>query len=286
MIGSATSRSLSALGYSQQFDLSFDWRDPAEREQAHRNIELEVKAIAPEVATLSAVWSAGECAFHSTTEDTAKEMEVFTESVTKLSRLRNELNPRRFRFHFLSSAGGLYEGQRIVDLGSRPEPLRPYGRLKLAQENWLQSVFGREQQVIYRPSSVYGPMLQSKRKGLINNLVNNGRDRRLTVLDAQVMSLRDYVFSHDVGKYVAQCVYSGEEGANGPTERFLVSARCSSIFEVVKKIQHVLNLKLLIRYDEHFGNNRSITFSDRILPGNWNPVSLDVGLRQFLVGAL
>ena len=40
---------------------------------------------------------------------------------------------------------------------------------------------------------------------------------------------------------------------------FLVSAKCSSIFEVVEKIRRILNLQIRFRYDDQFGNHENIT---------------------------
>jgi len=126
-------------------------------------------------------------------------------------------------------------------------------------------------------------MVQKTQQGLINNLVNNGRNGRVTVLDAHVMSLRDYVYSGDIGNYVSKRIRSGNTETNGSPVHFLVSSRCSSIFEVLQKIERTLKLKLQFRYDESFGNNSNITFSDSILPPGWCPSSLEVGIRQFLL---
>ena len=41
-------------------------------------------------------------------------------------------------FFLVSSAGGLFEGQRNVGDRSQPSPMRPYGFLKLRQEKLLQ----------------------------------------------------------------------------------------------------------------------------------------------------
>lgn len=286
MIGSSISQSLQRLGYARHPDIPYDWKNAARRAQAQQKISMLCRALAPGPCNLAVIWSAGDATFHSSDREAAEEQTIFTESVGVIQNLRESLKPVQFGFHFISSAGGLFEGQRAVDFDSAPAPLRPYGRLKLAQEEALSSSFDSRELACYRPSSVYGPMVQNPHKGLINNLINNGHHARVTVLDAHVMALRDYVFSHDIGQFVARCVRSGRLGENGRPERFLVSAKCSSIFEVVRKIQRVLNLKLRVRYDANFGNSRDITFSARTLPAGWRPVSLDVGLKQFLIGAV
>jgi UDP-glucose 4-epimerase len=282
MIGSAISASLRQLNFSREAEIAYDWSDKNQRTRAQCKIEDACRMVSSEPAKLAVVWSAGSAAFHSTTDEAAKEQDAFEDTTTFTKKLRQRVNPKQFTFHFMSSAGGLFEGQRVVNFDSIPNPIRPYGHLKLAQEKLLMSFFNPHELVFYRPSSVYGPMHQRTQKGLINNLVRNGRSERVTVLDARIMSLRDYVFSYDIGKYVARSIRFSKVQFE-PTERFLVSSRCSSIFEVVKKIERVLNLSLRVRYDVNFGNHRNITFSDRILPKNWRPSSLEVGLRQFLI---
>ena len=148
----------------------------------------------------------------------------------------------------------------------------------------LRNSFDKNEIAFYRPSSVYGPMVQKSQQGLINNLVSNGRNRRVTILDAHVMALRDYVFSGDIGNFVAKRIRSGNAEADGSPVNYLVSSRCSSIFEVVQKIERTLKLNLQFRYDESFGNHSNITFSDSVLAPGWSPSTLDVGIRQFLVG--
>jgi nucleoside-diphosphate-sugar epimerase len=134
--------------------------------------------------------------------------------------------------------------------------------------------------VIYRPSSVYGPMVQDVHRGLINNLVKNARNGRFTVLDSQVMSLRDYVYAGDIGHYVARQVVEGSAGGEGGV-RFLISGRCSPIFEVVRKIQRLLHLNVYYRLDDRFGNHGHITFNPDLMPRGWRPVTLDYGISRF-----
>lgn len=284
MIGSAIRDSLLDLEYHLMAEIEFDWHNAAQRDKAFRLIETSCSAYHHPLDRLTVTWSAGNCGFHSTHDEVSQENAPFMDSVRVVSRLRKTLETVRFDFHYISSAGGLFEGQRVIKTASIPAPVRPYGRLKLAQEQVLRGAFGDNEIAIYRPSSVYGPMVQKKQQGLICNLVNNGRNGRVTVLDAHVMALRDYVFSGDIGNFVAKRIRSGSAFESGSSTCFLVSSRCSSIFEVVQKIERTLHLNLRFRYDESFGNNRNITFSNEVLPAGWSPGTLDVGLRQFLVG--
>jgi nucleoside-diphosphate-sugar epimerase len=284
MIGSAIRDSLLDFEYHLMARIDFDWQDVQQRDSAFSLIETSCLACSPPPERISVVWSAGKGAFRSTQDELSRENIPFMDTVDFVLKLKKALDSARFDFHYISSAGGLFEGQRVINDKSIPAPVRPYGRLKLAQEQVLRNSFGKNEIAFYRPSSVYGPMVQKTQQGLINNLVSNGRNRRVTVLDAHVMALRDYVFSGDIGNFVAKRIRSGNTEVDGSPVHFLVSSRCSSIFEVVQKIERTLKLNLQFRYDESFGNNSNITFSDSVLPPGWSPSTLDVGIRQFLVG--
>jgi nucleoside-diphosphate-sugar epimerase len=284
MIGSAIRDSLLDFEYHLMARIDFDWQDVQQRDSDFSLIETSCLACSPPPDRISVVWSAGKGAFRSTQDELSRENIPFMDTVDFVLKLKKALDSARFDFHYISSAGGLFEGQRVINDKSIPAPVRPYGRLKLAQEQVLRNSFGKNEIAFYRPSSVYGPMVQKTQQGLINNLVSNGRNRRVTVLDAHVMALRDYVFSGDIGNFVAKRIRSGNTEVDGSPVHFLVSSRCSSIFEVVQKIERTLKLNLQFRYDESFGNNSNITFSDSVLPPGWSPSTLDVGIRQFLVG--
>jgi nucleoside-diphosphate-sugar epimerase len=284
MIGSAIRDSLFDFEYDLMAKIDFNWQDVQQWGGAFSLIETSCLAYSPPPDRVSVVWSAGKGAFHSTQDELSRENIPFMDTVGFVLKLRKALDSARFDFHYISSAGGLFEGQRVINNKSIPAPVRAYGRLKLAQEQVLRNSFGKNEISFYRPSSVYGPMVQKTQQGLINNLVSNGRNRRVTVLDAHVMALRDYVFSGDIGNFVAKRIRSGTTEVDGSPVHFLVSSRCSSIFEVVQKIERTLKLNLQFRYDESFGNSSNITFSDSVLPPGWSPSTLDVGIRQFLVG--
>ena len=284
MIGNAVRDSLLRLGYRVIREIDFNWHDERKRTLAYSEIATACTPGAAALGHVSFVWTAGQATFHATESETSRELQTFSEIVAFARRLQESKHHAEVAFHLLSSAGGLFEGQQVIDLNSTPAPRRPYGQMKLAQERLVKHAFESRQIRIYRPSSVYGPMKLVSGKGLINHLVQNGRNGAVTVLDSHVMALRDYVFSQDVGDFVARTVHTHHRSTNPKVELFLVSSRCSSIFEVVRKIQLHLKLRLQIRFDENFGNSRNITFTEQVQPQGWHPVSLDVGIRQFLVG--
>lgn len=283
LIGSATTRAAQRLGYRIECNLDFDWTDSRQQAQAFEAIETACHHPSSAPEKLAVVWSAGQADFYSDAEETRSELQTFMTATEQLAALRHKLRPAVFEFHLVSSAGGLFEGQTTVGPGSIPKARRPYGQLKLEQEQTLVRTFEPGQLAFHRPSSVYGPASRSVRKGLINNLVQNGRAGKTTVLDARLMALRDYVFAEDVGRYIARSIWTGATFRSENREHFLVSGRSASIYEVVRKIGRILNLDLRVRYDQDFGNHSNITFSRQVLPSNWKPTPLEIGIRQFLI---
>lgn len=284
LIGSEISSALLRLEYQLLADVPFDWRDELHMTNAYNVIKEIYEFNTGKSNRLSFVWSAGETGFYSPQEDADRELGIFQETVNFASMLKDKIETNGFDFHSVSSAGGLYEGQRVIQKSSIPSPIRTYGKLKKSQEDYLLNTFNTAEIKIYRPSSVYGVMTQKSRYGLINNLINNARKGHLTVLDSHVMSLRDYVFAGDIGNHIGRRIRFGRGGSEADPVQFLVSAKCSSIFEVFSKIRRILNLHPQFRYDDQFGNNKNITFSDSVMPESWRPVSLDVGIRRFIVG--
>lgn len=284
LIGSAICNALLRLDFHLLADIPFEWDDDLQVAVAHNSIEAICKSYSQSSVYLSFMWSAGKAGFYSSQSDADKELANFQKTIRLASTIRKKLDPLGFSFHSVSSAGGLFEGQRVIRKTSHPTPIRPYGILKKQQEDCLLDSFDSTELTIYRPSSVYGPMTQKSRLGLINNLINNARNGRITVLDAHVMSLRDYVFAGDIGNYIGRRIRFELNNSKFEPLQFLVSAKCSSIFEVFEKIRRILNLHAPFRYDDQFGNNRNITFSDSVMPVGWRPVTLDVGIRQFMIG--
>lgn len=284
MIGHAVLNGLYRFGYERHAEIVYPWDDRDGRIRAGRGIEQVCRdAPGSRKPLVSVIWSAGTAGFHSSAEALNPERSAFEDTVALATQLCHRLDAAPLDFHFVSSAGGLFEGQEVVGPSSPVAPMRPYGEMKRDQEQLLARRLSGQMLSIYRPSSIYGPWFRGSRHGLINHLVRNGRRGRVTVLDAHVMALRDYVYSGDIGTFIARRIRYAEPDSGRQQTHFLVSSRCASIFEVVGKIERVLNMKLAIRFDENFGNHRNITFSERILPHGWRPSPLEVGIRQFLV---
>src|SRR5262249_7810010 len=153
-----------------------------------------------------------------------------------------ELAPKsRHRFHLLSSAGGLFEGQRFVDTSAKPAPRRPYGEAKLAQEERTAKLRPEVATSIYRPSSVYGFSGAGGRAGLVNTLIENTRKHCPSHIFGDSDTVRDYVLASDIGNFIAGRM-------SLPIERsrtfLLASGKPSSTQEILKISEKVMGRPL------------------------------------------
>lgn len=283
MIGSAIRESLERWQFNPERTVPVSWQCAESRARARDLVRSICQDLAVAHARISIAWSAGTGNFFSSDGELEDELRAFEEILAMTDDLKATFDESAVYFHFLSSAGGLFEGQRLVERTSRPSPKRAYGHMKWFQENQLKKKLDPGEFRIYRPSSVYGFMPRPRKHGLINHLVAHASNRLTTVLDANVMALRDYVYAGDVGDHIARRIaFPGPVGGSEQID-FLVSGRCASIFEVVAHIERIMNLRVQYRFDAQFGNSANITFAHDVTPPGWQPATLDVGIRKFLL---
>lgn len=278
LIGSATARSLERRGCKLDSSPVSHWQDATSRKRQYRElastIDTQVSANQDEIHL---VWSAGSGSFASDAAELRDERHAFEDTLELFETLAGK---GRSYFHFVSSAGGLFEGQILVDESASPRPLRPYGEMKLQQEAQLGRSAARCGGLarIFRPSTVYGAHDFRHRAGLISHLMWNAINNRPTTLEANVDALRDYVLVDDVGDYLAGQVLAGSHEAG--QVRYLVTGKPSSIFEVVNRVQRMLAKKVLFQYSDRHRNDANITFRSRLMPADWHPTGLEEGLRM------
>ena len=182
-------------------ELPLHWPNPYIRRSQLQSIEGNLRRALKGGARLSVVWTAGRAGFHSGDAETAAELQSFGEVLAMSERLAREYP--QMSFHLVSSAGGLFEGQRHVTSQSRPRPRRPYGHLKLRQEELLQAgtLLTRR---IYRVTTAYGYARPRFRAGLVTTLILHGLLRTVTTITGMMDTLRDFVFAGDVGRFIAE----------------------------------------------------------------------------------
>ena len=224
------------------------------------------------------VWSAGKSGFYSTDAQIKNEynfFELFIFYIKEKSFLHDKNTP--FFFHFISSAGGLFEGQLNVTLDSIELPLRPYGRLKLMQERLINSVFP-DSSCIYRASTVFGISSFGHRAGLISTLVQNSFYCKMTNIQGDFDSKRDYVWVEDLSMFVVNLLIFKELKLK-QSLYYIISGKPTTIFEIVHLIQKITHTKVLFKFDTSFSNSQPIVFSSNLKPKNLRSTPLDTAVR-------
>ena len=151
LIGTAIRDSLFDLEFESAAIIDFDWQDAKKRTSTFTSIASVCVEHTQEGGYLSFVWSAGRASFHTSEEDALAESASFIDTIDFVLKLREIIDSVKVKIHFISSAGGLFEGQRVVTKNSIPDPVRPYGKLKLAQEQLLEKL-KRFIHIMYRGS--------------------------------------------------------------------------------------------------------------------------------------
>ncbi len=252
-----------------------DWRDASVRAEQLRDLAENIVRIGPR--RVDVVWTAGKAGFGAGPAEVTAEEGPFTDVVAMSEYLADLLPAASHAFHLMSSAGGLFEGLRMVGSDTLPAPRRPYGEAKLAQELRCRNMRGGMATCIYRPSSVYGYAGVGGRAGLINVLINNAWRHAPSRLFGDSATVRDYVYAPDIGDFVAAMI-----GSASPISGtfLLASGKPSAMHEVVHMVERVLGQRLFVRFEPSPTNAQHITFSPAALPKGWKATDLETGIRQ------
>jgi UDP-glucose 4-epimerase len=287
LIGSAVVSALEAASpmHRRAFPLSWDRESLRARETA----EIERGIVAALAGArdgrvgglrgrLAFVWSAGKADFSAREEETPSELASFRAVLGIAERLASENPELEVVFCLVSSAGGLFEGQRAVRRSSRPSPRRPYGRLKLRQEELLAAGRAPMVKLVYRLASVYGHISPSHRRGLIPTLLLNGIRREVSAITGRMDTLRDFVWVDDVAAFVARALLGADRGRPDETA-VLASTRPSSVREIQALVERVLGRRVYVTYSTDASNAEDVTFSSGVVPDGWRITDLESSVR-------
>ena len=269
----------------QLHSLPFSWNNPIDRARdsnaivniiRERIAEYEIWNHSGQPGSITVIWSAGVGGFSSKWNNLDAELDSFLDVLSFAKNIFKLFYRCLNSFQLISSAGGLFEGQRDVSHKSAPNPIRPYGYLKLAQERELQSWQTKAIKTIFRPSSVYGFAGYKARMGLIPTLLWNATQHRVNYVYGRFDTLRDYVLADDVGNYVANkiCLLNYSEGTFT-----LASGRPSTIGEIIQKVENITLRRLYVQYSLDDNNTGHNSYSQSLLPYNWHPTNLEIGMR-------
>lgn len=277
LVGSSIVKSLLLFENFHVQKLKSDWR-------RLDNFITDLAAIADEfklekINQVDWVWSAGKAGFAAVEEEVQREFAFFEAFLKQIATFKSRYGGQvKSRTHLVSSAGGLFEGQRVMSRHASPLPKRPYGHLKLRQERLLIEMFPGES-LVYRPSSIFGFYAKGQRVGLITNLIVNTLRAGTTSIFGKIDTLRDYVWCGDVANFIALKIWF-DFGNETEEIHFLVSGKPTSIFEIQYTIQTITNLKVLQKFDKNFSNADQIVFSQNIVSDGWRSSPLDTCIRQ------
>ncbi len=268
-------------------EMPLSWADVSSQDAQLSALEKELTVPGEGPVTnprLDIVWSAGSAGFQSTEAQTSNELDSFRRTLAMVERIAHIRGDLVVGFHMMSSAGGLYEGQRLVNGDSLPDPKRPYGELKRAQE---EALFASEAPVtvhVYRLTSVYGYIRPQFRRGLIPTLILNGTCQRVSHIFARPSTLRDFIWVEDVAEYVARCILDGT-GSDDETA-ILASGKPTSVREIQNIVERVINRQMYVSYSLEPPNSEDITFATGVLPSRWHSSNLALTVRRIYEDAL
>ncbi len=231
----------------------------------------------PPISHFDIVWAAGQTGFSSQEDQIVPEVSAFERVLSLSLQLLHHVPGARHSFHLISSAGGLFEGQKHIDRNSIPRPLRPYGHSKLLQERLLSRLPTQVRKMVYRLSSVYGFSGTGTRSGLVNTLIRNSIRHQSSNIFGNAHTIRDYVLVSDVGKFVVSRLQDIDPNSYVLT---LASGKPTAIFEMLNRIEKIVGRKLPYTFDSVRTNASDMSFSPAILPEYWFPTDFDTGLRQ------
>jgi nucleoside-diphosphate-sugar epimerase len=288
LIGSSITRGLQKRGKTYCQELSFDWSDYDQGKlDADTIFSRLVSMIDPNLTdsdsadAIAIVWSAGKAGFFASQEDIEHELDSYRIVLALLERVRQQFWRQNIAFHLLSSAGGLFENQSMVDETTAPLPKRFYGHLKYEQEKLLTQLDEAITKHIYRPTSVYGYSGLGQRMGLIPTLISNGIQNKTSTIFGSLSTLRDYVFNDDVGDHIAESIGSYNQ-STGTIIQLLASGKPSAIFEIQHFVERVIRKKILLNFvtSPETDNATDIVVGSSGLPASWQPIDVKTGVQR------
>lgn len=284
LIGEAVERAMNSRLPRKREHWPFSWGSPAQQDEQLAQIGERLALLGggdghsqtrPRLAVL---WSAGRGGFCASEAEVQPEFTSFRRVVDWACDLAAHNVMNDMSFHMLSSAGGLFEGQTGVGMDTEPVPRRPYGRLKLSQERYLELFSGVLSVQIYRPSSVYGRAGAGARMGLIASLIKNTLERRTTRIIGNMSTLRDYVFNDDIGRFIARNL-DNPKPEPGCSTSMLASGIPTSIHSIVKLVESATRNRAYLHFLDATLNSLNNSYLPSALPQNFHPTDLETSIR-------
>lgn len=277
ILGGAIAARLGAQATTPPAEFHWPWADADGRRRTATQLRQSLGADRP--AAVSLIWAAGRSGMGSTTEDMARETALVGELICLASVLAST-GDTPVHMHLISSAGGLFDGHTHVGADTSPAPERPYGHGKLAQEQLLAAAAAAHPGLsahVYRPTTVYG-FQAGARMGLIPVLILNGLAGRTSTIIGRADTLRDYVATEDVARFLGGRVQQLAPPPSAPL--LLASGRPAPLGEIVAETERLLGTRLYLRYDPRPSNSANMSFRPSAIPADLRPVDIRSGIRR------
>jgi UDP-glucose 4-epimerase len=277
ILGGAIAARLGAQATMPPAELHWPWADANGRCRMATLLHQSLDADCP--AAVSLIWAAGRSGMGSTTEDMARETALVVELIEFATALASS-SDAAVHMHLISSAGGLFDGHTHVGSDTQATPERPYGHGKLAQEQLLAAAAAAHPGLsthVYRPTTVYG-FQAGARMGLIPVLILNGLAGRTSTIIGRADTIRDYVATEDVARFVGGRVQ--QLASAPPSALLLASGRPTPLGEIVAETESLLGTRLYLRYDPRPSNSANMSFRPSATPTDLRPVDLRSGIRR------
>jgi len=282
LIGSAIRSALIQKKLYIEEYVPFSWTNIENQKLSAKVIETKSfeSFIINNTDNIIAIWSAGKAGFQSSQKEISLEILAFSTVLQIIDNLSNRFPVPKLGFYLISSAGGLFEGQRYIQPDSPLTIKRPYGNLKKIQEEMLYNFNKINEKRIFRLSSVYGNISNKMRMGLIPVLIYNGIMQKVTRIVGHSSTLRDFIWSNDVGKYIANMIMSNRPSSNVASTIILSSGKPSSIYEIQQIIEEIIGRKIYISLSLTPTNAEDITYSHSTLPNNWLSSDMKFSIKK------
>ena len=132
---------------------------------------------------------------------------------------------------------------------------------------------------VYRPTSVFGFVDRRFRQGLIPTLIINGLGNNVSKIYGNFNTLRDYLFSLDIGAFLARQLFCVEDEA-GDKLYYLGSGKPSSIYEIRHFVEQLIARKIYLRCElsPSVENASDTTLDTAALPPDWSPTDIKTAI--------
>ena len=239
-------------GFTQYVPGAVPWGNPAQAAEILRSQARAFEGVAG-TDPWGIIWAAGAATTSTAQAEAATELGLLS---ALLEGVRSALPRGPGAFFLTSSAGGVYAGSTGAPFTVRtePQPLSPYGELKLAQEAAVGQILGPVCPVaIGRISNLYGPGQNlDKLQGLISRLALSAVTRQPTNIFVSLDTIRDYIYVDDAARAILDAVgHAAGEQSQQPTTLVVASGEPATVGQVIRTMNLVAKRRVPVALGSH-----------------------------------